>query len=325
MPLELAILLANIAAFAALHLWLRHCTSRFRRKPAPSETSTAPHWPDIRRFAGTARRRQRVQRIWARKKGSRSIGVLDRLLSDPTEASVLRYDCAFLLFPVWPAIESQVIRILGARDEDSWLITKLIDLLGRHGTERSVAPLLAALRSDDLQIALAAEGALRRLAAERPSQPELREAVIHGLVLSIRNSRRPWGYQNQLRILVELDNAHLPFPPAPETVDMLIKVMNQQPLDNDYAVKTAAFAAEALGELGASVALPELERLIHVDCDLLRYKVVTALGRLGSRRIVSEIGYLAAKDQIGRIKRRAVDAALEIYSREPAPSPILPR
>ena len=325
--MEAAVFWANVGFSIAVFFWWRNYQARFRPKPAAAPAvQSAPKFPDIRDFAGTARRRQRIKRIWSRRPDSRSVAILERLFADTTESSALRLDCAALLFPHGRTQAERIaVTIVASRHEDSWLIAKLLALLGSRGGVHCVTPILAALRSDQLQIALAAEGALRTLATDRSGRPELRETVVHGLALSIRNSRKPWNYGRQLQILIDIESARLPFPPSEETIGILIKVMRQESLDNPYAIKTAALAAEALGELGAESALPELERLVHVDCDLLRYKVVTALGKLGTRESIPEIGYLAAKDQIWRIKRRAIDSAIAISQREPPPFPTLPR
>lgn len=217
----------------------------------------------------------------------------------------------------------RIARIIRSAREDTVCRVGLVQLLEARGFRRAVPILVPALRSRDIHVCMAAELSLRRLASLPGERGEaLAAAARRGLIFSIRNSRFPWRFRRQLRILIEVSRERPEA--ARDAAGLLMEVIRTQHPDTGYGEDVLAMALEGLVELSPDLALSALMRTLHSDSDLVRYKSVQILGRLGGRGFIPELGRLAARDLIGRIREAALQSAFMIRIRNPLPVRCLP-
>src|SRR5688572_10529224 len=142
------------------------------------------------------------------------------------------------------------------------------ELLGRVGGARAVPALLetvTATRTEDSDVREVALRALARIADPRAVEPLIRALETADVWLAPR--------------IADILTRH-----GEAAVDPLIAVLN----DRDHR-PARAWAANVLGEVGATRAFSALVRLLEDPEDEVRAKAAAALGRVGDRRAV---GYL---------------------------------
>ncbi|MFH1725570.1 MAG: HEAT repeat domain-containing protein [Elusimicrobiota bacterium] len=256
----------------------------------------------------------------------RSTGFLSEIMRDGALPEALRTDAAEVLWRMDPGSARAITEVLvRSGSEETAVRTRLIQLMGEHADAASAPTLLGCLRSRNGHVSLAAECALKgRATAPGERGRALHETIVRALALSVRRARFPWRFLPNLRLLIAIERDRLPGFPSQEAVAALREVLRLRPLDTSYAEQAAAMAAEALGEMEVVEAVSDLREAARSACDLVRYKAVVALGRIGGRGAVADLGYVATHDLLGRIRKAAVRSALMIQERTSSAGASLP-